>query len=79
MFRHEAICNITSNGLFSISLLQRKEIRKMHGIEGGMCGDLCSNWCCPCCAVIQQYKEVEMRRDARVNKTGYQQQAPMRH
>ncbi len=28
--------------------------------------------CCPCCAVIQQYKEVEMRRDAKVNKVGYQ-------
>jgi hypothetical protein len=52
----------------------------MHGIEGGTCGDLCANWCCPCCSVIQQYKEVEMRRDARqVNKAGYQQQAPMRH
>ncbi|KAH6857104.1 PLAC8 family-domain-containing protein [Chaetomium sp. MPI-CAGE-AT-0009] len=61
------------------SCVQRKKIREMHGIEGGTCGDLCANWCCPCCSVIQQYKEVEMRRDARqVNKSGYQQQAPMR-
>ena len=61
-------------------MLQRKRIREMNGIKGSVVGDLCYNWACPCCAVIQQYKEVEMRRDARqVNKTGYQQQAPMRH
>ncbi|KAK3290452.1 PLAC8 family-domain-containing protein [Chaetomium fimeti] len=59
--------------------LQRKKIREKHGIEGSTCGDLCVNWCCPCCSVIQQLNELEMRRDARqVNKAGYQQQAPMR-
>ncbi|KAK4152981.1 PLAC8 family-domain-containing protein [Chaetomidium leptoderma] len=57
---------------------QRNDMRKRYQIEGGSCGDMWKNLCCPCCSVIQQYKEVEMRRDARANKVGYQTQAPMR-
>jgi hypothetical protein len=43
-----------------------------------MCGDICANLCCPCCSVIQQYRELEMRRDAGVVTKGYQGEAPMR-
>lgn len=61
----------------SLGCIQRGKIRKTYGIHGGACGDLCVNLCCPCCAVIQQYKEVEMRRDAHLNNQGYQKQQPM--
>ncbi|KAK3904494.1 PLAC8 family-domain-containing protein [Staphylotrichum tortipilum] len=60
-----------------LSCIQRTKIRKRYGIEGGVCGDFWRNLCCPCCSVIQQYKEVEKRRDALVNKAGYQRPAGM--
>jgi hypothetical protein len=66
---------------YSIGIIQRGKIRDKYRIEqGGLCGDIMTNLCCPCCAVIQQYKEVEMRRDAATgpSKMGYQGQAPMR-
>lgn len=35
------------------------------------------NMCCPCCSIIQQYREVDTRWNAlqksNVNKVGYQQ------
>lgn len=64
--------------MYSFPCLQRGQIRVKHGIEGGKCGDMWANLCCPCCSAIQQYKELEIRRDARLNTKGYQGQAPMR-
>ncbi|KAL2127497.1 hypothetical protein VTI74DRAFT_10629 [Chaetomium olivicolor] len=63
-----------------LGFLQRGRIRSKHGIKGNVCGDLMANLCCPCCSVIQQYKEVEKRRDAGPRgpvKVGYQGQPPM--
>lgn len=66
--------------LCSIGCTQRGHIRKKYGLPGGGCGDCMRNWCCPCCSVIQQYREVEKRRDMHPTgpvKVGYQQQQPM--
>lgn len=62
----------------SLGCLQRRQIRKKYGIEGGGCTDFMVSFCCPCCSAIQNVKELEARRDARPNKVGYQPQAPMR-
>ncbi|KAK4458380.1 PLAC8 family-domain-containing protein [Cladorrhinum samala] len=64
---------------FILNCLQRGEIRKKHNIEGNGCGDFCVSLCCPCCGTIQQYKELEQRRDAQglPDKVGYQGQTPM--
>ncbi|KAK4139207.1 PLAC8 family-domain-containing protein [Dichotomopilus funicola] len=58
---------------------QRRSIRRMAGIESNVCCDFIINGCCPCCALIQQQKELEIRRDVRLAaKQGYQAQPPMR-
>ncbi len=63
----------------SLGCLQRKSVRNFgdNKIEGGCCGDFCTNFCCPCCAVIQQYKEAEYHRDRRVIREGYKSQPGM--
>ncbi|KAK4238321.1 PLAC8 family-domain-containing protein [Achaetomium macrosporum] len=72
------LLNMCGGWGFIVGLMQRNKIRDKYRIEGGICGDIMTNLCCPCCSVIQQYKEVEMRRDAAgPSKMGYQAQAPM--
>ncbi len=58
--------------------MQRGKIRKLDKTEisGNCCTDFLVNFCCPCCAVIQQYKEVEIRRDKIIND-GYRPQPQM--
>ncbi|KAK8075713.1 plac8 family [Apiospora hydei] len=43
------------------SMLKRTEIRERFGIPGSGFGDCCTSYWCPCCAVIQQDKEVQAR------------------
>ncbi|KAK4243098.1 hypothetical protein VTI28DRAFT_2337 [Corynascus sepedonium] len=61
---------------FVMGCIQRRSIRVKYGIEGNSCTDFALNGLLPCCAVIQQYRELEIRRDA--GQGGYQKQAPMR-
>ncbi|GAB1318430.1 hypothetical protein MFIFM68171_08640 [Madurella fahalii] len=72
-------CVLTLCGIGCIlPCLQRGDIRSKYHIDGGCCTDCLANWCCTCCAAIQQFKELEIRRDARMpDKAGYQPQAPM--
>ncbi|KAK3317913.1 PLAC8 family-domain-containing protein [Apodospora peruviana] len=68
----------TFTGGFIVEWGQRRAIRKRYGInDGNGCTDCLKPWCCPCCAAIQEYTELEKRREAGVYKQGYQMQAPM--
>jgi hypothetical protein len=63
----------------SLGCLQRGKIREKYNIDGGSCGDFCANGCLPCCAIIQQHKEVEMRlKEDRATNMQYQRQPQMR-
>ncbi|KAH8882961.1 PLAC8-domain-containing protein [Thozetella sp. PMI_491] len=59
-----------------LQMMQRKDIREQYHIKGGCCGDCCISWCCSCCGIMQQAREVEEHQSL-INKSGYQQQAPM--
>ncbi|KAK4096070.1 hypothetical protein N658DRAFT_402370, partial [Parathielavia hyrcaniae] len=64
-----------------LGCLQRRDIRKEYNIGGSWCGDACCNFCLPCCAVIQQHKEVKMRvkpTGNRATNVPYQGQPQMR-
>lgn len=67
---------------FCVEWGQRRAIRNKYGIkDGNKCTDCLTPFCCPCCAVIQEYTEVEKRREAGgggVQKVGYQGEQPMR-
>ena len=80
--RFWVFCTLRLTLRSSLGCLQREKIRNLDGnkIDGGCCGDFCSNFCCPCCAVIQQYKEVESRRDRnKINRDGYKHQPGMHY
>merc|ERR1719284_2053615 len=40
----------------------RGQAREKSGIEGGAVGDFCTVLCCPGCAHLQQYKEVNPQK-----------------
>merc|ERR1711963_1375926 len=42
--------------------LLRGQAREKSGIEGGAVGDFCTVLCCPGCAHLQQYKEVNPQK-----------------
>ncbi|KAI1482351.1 PLAC8-domain-containing protein [Daldinia eschscholtzii] len=44
------------------AMLKRTEIRERYNIEGSGCGDCCTSYWCPCCALIQQDNEVKIRQ-----------------
>jgi len=50
--------------------MQRGDIRKRFGINGGGCTDCLASACCTCCVVIQSEKEVVERTSAG-NGAGY--------
>ena len=58
------------------TMKQRGEIREKYGIEGSGCGDCCTAFWCPCCAMVQNDKEVRMRSSG-VDTSGYQPQGGM--
>ncbi|KAL2255523.1 hypothetical protein VTK26DRAFT_3188 [Humicola hyalothermophila] len=62
-----------------LACIQRGKVREDRGIEGSACGDFCASLCCPCCVMIQQYKELEYKRDHEAIQKPYQAQAPMSH
>ena len=38
----------------------RGSIRNRHNISGGCCSDFLATFCCPCCALMQETKEVNL-------------------
>lgn len=43
-------------------IMLRGQARERDALEGGMVGDLCSVCCCPACAHIQTYKQVDPQK-----------------
>ncbi|KUJ23885.1 PLAC8-domain-containing protein [Mollisia scopiformis] len=56
--------------------MARTELRNKFGINGGGCGDCMTAWCCTCCSIIQNEKEV-IGRQSGAAAGGYVQQAGM--
>ncbi|KAH8887460.1 PLAC8-domain-containing protein [Thozetella sp. PMI_491] len=59
------------------ALIKRGEIRERYGLKGDGMGDCCATYWCPCCALIQQDKEVQMRSAAGPIVQGYQSEKGM--
>ncbi|EQL02446.1 hypothetical protein G6O67_008432 [Ophiocordyceps sinensis] len=67
------------------SMMKRGEIRDRYGIKGSDCEDCAVSFCCSCCAMIQQDKEVKWRtaglapitQGYQSQKEGLQMPAPM--
>lgn len=55
-------------------MMKRQEIREKYGIKGSGGSDCFEAYCCPCCSLIQQEKEVERRSQAGPVVQGYQAQ-----
>jgi len=47
-------------GVYTRSVV-RGEIRDLHNIQGEVLGDVLSQLCCPCCSLIQEAGELEVR------------------
>lgn len=39
----------------------RSDIREKYGFPGTFCGDLLTLFCCPCCAVSQQSRQLDLK------------------
>lgn len=58
------------------TMQQRGKIREKYGIKGSSTNDCCVSYWCPCCATVQNDKEVVSRTKGLVTD-GYQQQGGM--
>lgn len=60
-------------------MMKRSEIRETFGMQGDGTSDCCVTYWCPCCALIQQDKEVKVRTSnaAGLITQGYQAQGGM--
>ncbi|KAG5979895.1 hypothetical protein E4U55_004653 [Claviceps digitariae] len=45
----------------SYNIIKRADIRKQYGIHGSGSSDCCISYCCLCCALVQQDREVALR------------------
>ncbi|KAF6839683.1 PLAC8 family protein [Colletotrichum musicola] len=75
-------CIFTGLGFMGLSwiyiAIKRTGIREQFGIEGSQVGDWCTAIWCPCCAVLQQDKEVVSRTEYAPVTDGYKLQGGMR-
>ncbi|CAI7808127.1 unnamed protein product [Closterium sp. NIES-53] len=39
----------------------RTKLRRRYGLPASPCGDCLMHWCCPCCAISQEYRELKNR------------------
>ncbi|OAQ66930.1 protein family Cys-rich [Pochonia chlamydosporia 170] len=57
------------------NMVKRTEIREKYGIQGSGGSDCCTSYCCLCCALVQQDREVALRAGHYAPVTqGYQAQ-----
>ena len=59
----------------------RSDLRAQYNLQGSGCGDCLRSVCCPCCALIQEEKEVLLRNEkglgnANTPQVGYQAMPP---
>ncbi|KAF7326508.1 HD domain-containing protein [Mycena sanguinolenta] len=43
-----------------LECMNRGEVRRRYGIDGGSCGDCMAAWCCPSCDLTQVSREIEL-------------------
>lgn len=55
----------------------RGQTRERYNIEGSGAGDFFSSWCCPCCQLVQEDKEIEAQKIVPQVQTGYVPQQGM--
>ncbi|CAG8949716.1 hypothetical protein HYFRA_00004034 [Hymenoscyphus fraxineus] len=55
-----------------LSCMKRTEIRESYNIRGDNVTDCLLSWCCNCCTLMQQEKEVIAKQKSGVVKQGYQ-------
>jgi hypothetical protein len=53
-------------------MMDRTEIREKFGISGSVGTDFLYSFCCSCCVIIQNAKEVEKRNAAAAGPVAYQ-------
>lgn len=59
-------------------MLKRAELRQRYDIHGSAASDCCTSYCCLCCALVQQDREVALRAGSHGPVTqGYQGQQEM--
>ncbi|XP_027162877.1 protein MID1-COMPLEMENTING ACTIVITY 1-like isoform X1 [Coffea eugenioides] len=63
--REEALNNLMAYSLFCgcccYTCCIRGKVRKLFGIEGGSCDDFLTHLMCCCCALVQEWRELELR------------------
>jgi len=52
-------------------MIKRGELRQQYNIKGDQMSDCLTSWCCGCCVLIQQEKEVIARQSAAGQNVGY--------
>ncbi|KAF8653030.1 hypothetical protein HU200_062468 [Digitaria exilis] len=43
------------------SCFYRAKMRAQYGLQESPCADCCVHWCCECCALCQEYRELKKR------------------
>nr|CAB3450174.1 unnamed protein product [Digitaria exilis] len=43
------------------SCFYRAKMRSQYGLQESPCADCCVHWCCECCALCQEYRELKKR------------------
>ncbi|CAD6250561.1 unnamed protein product [Miscanthus lutarioriparius] len=43
------------------SCFYRAKMRAQYGLQESPCADCCVHWCCQCCALCQEYRELKKR------------------
>lgn len=43
------------------SSMYRSKLKALYGIEDDCCGDCCTHFWCECCALCQEYRELQLR------------------
>jgi len=54
-----------------LTMMKRGEIREKYDIKGDQMSDCLMSWCCGCCALIQQEKEIIARQESAGQSVGY--------
>jgi len=67
-------CGLTYCGFFWVlQMLQRSDVRAKYNLAGSGLGDCCRPYCCPCCELMQEEKELILRTNsASQQAAGYQ-------
>jgi hypothetical protein len=67
------LCALSCCGLWWIlQTIKRSDMREQLGIQGSGFGDCCASYCCPCCALMQEEKEMVRKSEMVTHTAEYQ-------